>query len=123
MQNPFKKPYPFNDNLKHNAIVVFFISVGVPLFLFLLQPFGFSLLARQDKYYLIIGFGVITFLALSLHLLFIPAFFPKLSIPPGGMSGKKYSGISGYYFQSLQVTSFIVKYLMCLNSISTWSSN
>ena len=77
MTNPFNKPYPFNDNLKHNSIIVFFISAGVPLFLLLLQPFGFSLLPRQDKYFLIIGFGVITFLALSLHLLIIPSLFPK----------------------------------------------
>jgi hypothetical protein len=77
MLNPFNKPYPFNEDLKHNSIIVFFISVGVPLFLFLLQPFGFSLLPKHDKYYLIIGFGVITFLALSLHLLFITSLFPK----------------------------------------------
>jgi hypothetical protein len=77
MQNPFNKPYPFNEDLKHNSIIIFFISLGVPLFLFLLQPFGFSLLPKHDKYYLIIGFGVITFLALSLHLLLIPSLFPK----------------------------------------------
>jgi hypothetical protein len=77
MQNPFNKPYPFNEDLKHNSIIVFFISVGVPLFLFLLQPFGFSFLPQHDKYYLIIGSGVITFLALSLHLLFITSLFPK----------------------------------------------
>ena len=77
MLNPFNKPYPFNDDLKHNSIIVFFISIGVPLFLLLLQPFGFSLLPEQEKYYLIIGFGVITFLALSLHLLFLPSLFPK----------------------------------------------
>jgi hypothetical protein len=77
MQNPFNKPYPFNEDLKHNSIIVFFISIGVPLFLFLLQPFGFSVLPKQDKYFLIIGFGVITFLALSLHLLFIISLFPK----------------------------------------------
>jgi hypothetical protein len=77
MQNPFNKPYPFNEDLKHNSIIVFFISIGVPLFLFLLQPFGFSLLPKHDKFYLIIGFGVITFLALSLHLLFITSLFPK----------------------------------------------
>jgi hypothetical protein len=77
MQNPFNKSYPFNEDLKHNSIIIFFISIGVPLFLFLLQPFGFSLLPKHDKYYLIIGFGVITFVALSLHLLLIPSLFPK----------------------------------------------
>jgi predicted house-cleaning noncanonical NTP pyrophosphatase (MazG superfamily) len=64
--------------LKHNSIIVFFISVGVPLFLMIFQPFDIGLLPVKDKYYLIIGFGVITFLALSLHLLFIPSMFPKL---------------------------------------------
>jgi len=77
MQNPFNKPYPFNEDLKHNSIIIFFISIGVPLFLFLLQPFEIGLLPERDKYYLVIGFGVITFLALSLYLLFIPSLFPK----------------------------------------------
>jgi len=77
MLNPFNKPYPFNDNLKHNSKIVFFISVGVLLFLLLLEPFEISFLPTPEKYYLIIGFGVITFLSLSLHLLFLPSIFPK----------------------------------------------
>jgi len=77
MLNPFNKPYPFNEDLKHNSKIIFFISVGVPLFLLLLQPFDISLLPKRDKYYLAIGFGVITFLSLSLYLLFIPSLFPK----------------------------------------------
>jgi hypothetical protein len=77
MLNPFNKPYPFNEDLKHNSKIIFFISVGVPLFLILLQPFDIGLLAKRDKYYLVIGFGVITFLSLSLYLLYIPSLFPK----------------------------------------------
>ena len=77
MLNLFNKPYPFNDDLKHNSKIIFFISVGVLLFLMLLQPFDISLLPTRQKYYLIIGFGVITFLSLSLNLLFIPSQFPK----------------------------------------------
>jgi hypothetical protein len=77
MLNPFNKPYPFNEDLKHNSIIIFFISVGVPLFLLLLQPFNIGLLPERDKYLLIIGFGVITFLSLSLYLLILPSLFPK----------------------------------------------
>jgi hypothetical protein len=77
MLNLFNKPYPFNDDLKHNSKIIFFISIGVLLFLMLLQPFDISLLPTRQKYYLIIGFGIITFLALSLNLLFIPSLFPK----------------------------------------------
>lgn len=77
MLNLFNEPYPFNDDLKHNSKIIFFISIGVLLFLMLLQPFDISLLPIPEKYYLIIGFGVITFLSLSLNLLFIPSLFPK----------------------------------------------
>jgi hypothetical protein len=78
MINPFKKSYPFNEDLKHNSKIIFFISLGVPLFLWLLQPFDIGLLPERERYYLIVGFGIITFLALSLHLLFIPSLFPKV---------------------------------------------
>jgi predicted house-cleaning noncanonical NTP pyrophosphatase (MazG superfamily) len=77
MQNPFNKPYPFNDDLKHNSKIIFFISAGVLVFLMLFQPFDIGLLPKPDMYYLIIGFGVITFLTMSLYLLFIPSLFPK----------------------------------------------
>lgn len=77
MQNPFNKPYPFNDDLKHNSKIIFFISAGVLVFLMLFQPFDIGLMPEREKYYLIIGFGVITFLSLSIYLLFIPSLFPK----------------------------------------------
>ena len=73
----FNRPYPFNDDLKHNSKIIFFISLGVIVFLFFFQPFDISLLKEKEKYYLIIGFGFITFLSLSLNLLFIPSIIPK----------------------------------------------
>ncbi len=77
MLNLFNRPYPFNDDFKHNSKIIFFISIGVIVFLFFFQPFDISLLETQQKYYLIIGFGFITFLSLSLNLLFIPSIFSK----------------------------------------------
>jgi hypothetical protein len=73
-----KKPYPFNDDLKHNTKVIFFISTGVFVFLFLFQPLQIDALATRDKYILVIGLGVITFLSLSLNLLILPSLFPKI---------------------------------------------
>jgi len=73
-----KKPYPFNDDLKHNTKVIFFISTGVFAFLFLFQPLQIDALATRDKYFLVIGMGVITFLSLSLNLLILPSLFPKI---------------------------------------------
>jgi hypothetical protein len=77
MLNIFNKPYPFNDDLKHNSKIIFFISIGVFAFLWLFQPFDIGLLEIKKKYYLILGFGFITFLSLSLNLLFIPSLFPR----------------------------------------------
>ena len=76
MLNIFNKPYPFNDDLKHNTRVIFFISIGVFVFLWLFQPFDISSLPVRQKYYLLAGFGIVTFLALSLNLLIIPSLFP-----------------------------------------------
>jgi hypothetical protein len=72
------KPYPFNDDLKHNTKIIFFISVGVFGFLFLFQPLQIDALATQDKYFLAIGLGVITFLSLSLNLLILPSLFSRI---------------------------------------------
>ncbi len=78
MSKFFNKPYPFNNDLKHNTKVIFFLSVGVFVFLFLFQPLQIDDLETRDKYFLVIGLGVITFLSLSLNLLILPSLFPKI---------------------------------------------
>ena len=77
MLNIFNKPYPFNDDLKYNTKIIFFTSIGVVAFLFLFQPFDISTLPVKEKFYLITGLGVVTFLSLSLNLLVIPSLVPK----------------------------------------------
>lgn len=72
------KPYPFNDDLKYNSIMIFFISIGVFVFLLLFQPFNISSLETKDKYYLMLGLCLITFLILSINLLFFPSIFTKM---------------------------------------------
>ncbi len=78
MLNFLNKPYPFNNDLKHNTKIIFFISVGVFVFLFLFQPLQIDELVNRDKYFLVFGLGVITFLSLSLNLLILPSLFPKI---------------------------------------------
>jgi len=72
------KPYPFNDDLKHNTKIIFFISMGVFVFLFLFQPLQIDALETREKYFLVIGLGIITFLSLSLNLLILPSLFSKI---------------------------------------------
>ena len=62
MSKFFNKPYPFNNDLKHNTRVIFFLSFGVFVFLFLFQPLSIDDLKTRDKYFLVIGSGVITFM-------------------------------------------------------------
>jgi hypothetical protein len=76
MLNILNKPYPFNDDLKHNTRVIFFISIGVFVFLWLFQPFDINSIPVRQKYYLLAGFAFVTFLALSLNLLIIPSLLP-----------------------------------------------
>jgi hypothetical protein len=72
----FNKPYPFYDDFKYNAKLIFFIPLGVFLFLWLFQPFEIAMLPSREKYYLMVGIALITFLALSIYLLFIPSLMP-----------------------------------------------
>ncbi len=68
-----KKSYPFNDDLKQNTKLIFLISIVLLLLLFLFQPFDITSLTKQEKYFLIGGLIVVTFLALSINLLLIPS--------------------------------------------------
>lgn len=75
-----KRPYPFNDDLKRNARVIFFISISIFVFLLLFQPLEISTLGGKEKIYLIVGLGVITFLSLSINLLVLPSLWPQIFI-------------------------------------------
>jgi len=78
MDNFLKKPYPFNDDLKRNAKIIFFISISIFVFLLVFQPLDISNLANKERLSLIAGLGVITFLSLSLNLMVLPSLFPKI---------------------------------------------
>ncbi len=73
-----RKPYPFNDDLKRNAKIIFFISISIFVFLMVFQPLDISNLGGREKLYLVAGLGVITFLSLSLNLMVLPSLFPKV---------------------------------------------
>ncbi len=74
------KPYPFNDDLKYNSKLIFFISIGVLGFLYLFQPLDVSLMDDKEKFYVVSGLAAITFLSLSLNLLILPSLFPGIFI-------------------------------------------
>lgn len=75
------KPYRFNDDIKQNAKVIFFLSIGIILFLFIFQPININALTLEQKVYIIAGFFIINFFTLSINILILPNIFPKLFIP------------------------------------------
>lgn len=72
------KPYPFNDDLKHNAKIVFFISVGILIFLLFFQPIDISDLSTKKLIQLILGLGLSTFAVLSINLIVLPSLLSKV---------------------------------------------
>lgn len=74
----YNKPYPLNKDLKYNAKIVFFISLGILCILLLFQPLNLHNLGGKDLFYLATGIAASTFLSLALNLLILPSLFPKL---------------------------------------------
>ena len=72
------KPYPFNEDLRHNAKIIFFISLGILAFLLIFQPIEINSFSKTEIFYLVTGLAVSTFLILSFNLIILPSLFPKI---------------------------------------------
>jgi len=72
------RPYPFNDDLKHNSKISLFISLGVFAFLLIFQPIEIWTFPIKKIIYLLTGFTLSTFLILILNLIVLPSLFTKL---------------------------------------------
>jgi len=73
-----QKPYPFNNDLIHNAKVVFFISIVLGLFLFFFEPFNFNSFSLRDKLFISTIISLITFAVLSFNMIVLPAYFKNI---------------------------------------------
>lgn len=73
-----KKPYPFNNDLRHNAKVVFFIGGAIGLFLFFFEPFNFNEFSLREKFIVSSIISLITFAVLSFSMIIIPSYFKRL---------------------------------------------
>jgi len=78
MLNFLNKPYPFNDDLRHNAKIILFISFGVLAFLLIFQPIEIGSFSTKEIFYLVTGLAISTFLVLSMNLIVLPSLFPKI---------------------------------------------
>ncbi|MBU2651891.1 MAG: LytTR family transcriptional regulator [Bacteroidetes bacterium] len=73
----FNKPYPFNDDVKYNARIILFISLGILVFLLVFQPVDISSFSRKKILFLVTGYAVSTFLTLTINLIVLPSLWPK----------------------------------------------
>ncbi len=69
-----KKPYPFNNDLRHNAKVVFFISAVLGVFLFFFEPFNFNEFDLKEKITVSLFISLITFSSLSFNMIVLPSY-------------------------------------------------
>ena len=77
MINSLNKKYPFNDDLKVNLQSFIGISLGIFLFLLFFQPFLLRNSDFNNQNLIIAGFGVISFILLSVLRILFPSFLPK----------------------------------------------
>lgn len=78
MLKVLNKSYPFNDDLRHNAKIILFISLGVLAFVFVFQPIEIETFSNKEIIHLVFGFAISTFLVLSINLIVLPSLFPKI---------------------------------------------
>lgn len=72
------KPYPYNDDLRHNAKIIFFISLGILAFLLVFQPIEIDTFTSKQIIFLVTGLPISTFVVLSINLIILPSLFPKV---------------------------------------------
>ncbi len=76
-----KKPYPFNNDLNHNAKVAFFISIVIFALFFFFEPFNINDLTTKQKAIISAYVALITFATLAFNMVVLPAYFKKIFSP------------------------------------------
>lgn len=69
------QPYPIEQLIEHRVRNGIFSALFVALFLGVFQPFGIQEI-EQNKYFIIAGYGMVTFLAGALNFIVLPYLFP-----------------------------------------------
>ena len=125
MKNYLKKPYPFNDDKPLKIKVIILIGIGIFGILALFQPFGLVDYHTTDKIYIYFGVALVTLIILTLNLLILPSYFPKLFLREKWNIRKEIfwniwilTSISlGYYFYSLITGFFNIDILFILKAL------
>jgi len=69
-----KQPYPCSENSWGTLI---FISLFVSIFLIVFKPFGAGGINQKEQFWILAGYGGVTFLVLFLNMILMPLIFKK----------------------------------------------
>jgi len=73
--NYFNKPYPYDGRLKPRILIILGFGIFVPIFLFVLTPFGLGEIVLENKNLIMLGYSPIVMFAMSISDLLIPTVF------------------------------------------------
>lgn len=110
--------------------IILFTSLFIASVMIVLQPFGISSYAGSNKIFILLGYGVVTFLGLFIDLIVIPSFAKKWFTPEAWTLRKEILWIiwiiftisAGNYFYSVFIFSFPTSlYVFLIFQAYTWS--
>jgi len=106
-----RRKYPFNNNLIHNAKIIFFVSIALTGFLYFFQPFDLNSFPTKQKLFFSASIGMITFTVLSFNLLVLPSYFTKV------FNNEKWTVLKEIIWDTWLITSISIAYIIFLNVV------
>ncbi|MCK5170493.1 MAG: LytTR family transcriptional regulator [Bacteroidales bacterium] len=103
------QPFPKAEN-KWKIIII--ISLFVSLFLIIFQPFGIHLMESKNKYLILSGFGLVTFIALFINLIIIENIFQKYFNEKNWIIWKEFTWLLWVIFSIGLGNAFYTNYLI-----------
>lgn len=90
-----KQPHPFITN---NWATVISISLFIALFMVVFEPFGMSISEREEQTFIELGYGLVTFVVLTLFLIVLPRVFKNSLSEQNWTIGKEFLWFSTILF-------------------------
>ena len=84
--NYLKQPHPFITN---NWTTVILMSLFIALFMYVFEPFGMNMNKSEYKTLIELGYGLVTFVVLTIFLIILPLIFKNVLCEQNWTIGKE----------------------------------
>lgn len=105
------KPYPFQDDIKHNLRKIFGIALSIFLFILFFQPFSPDFSEFNKNLFYFSGYGIIIALVLVFFLILLPALFKSFFLKGKWSLGRDILLNTGIFICVSTATSFYTYYI------------